>query len=180
VNATARAAAGLPALLLAACASLFPPAQRLPGDLISGRLSVRVEATVDTAARSLNAAFELEGDAKVGKLSLATPLGTTLARVSWSPSGALLVTPQEQTPYADLDSLTEKLLGESVPVSALFDWLRGRPWPDAPSRASATPATPGFCQLGWDVDLADFGDALVRARRERAPGVTVRAKLDRP
>lgn len=179
MNSPARAA-WLPALLLSGCASLFPPVERLPGDLISGRLSVRVEATADTAERSLNAAFELEGDAKIGKLSLATPLGTTLAQVSWSPIGALLVTPQEQTPYADLDSLTEKLLGESIPVGALFDWLRGRPWPAVPSQASAASAVAGFRQLGWDVDLADFGDSLVRARRERAPGVTVRAKLDRP
>jgi outer membrane lipoprotein LolB len=76
--------------------------------------------------------------------------------------------------------LTEKLLGESVPVGALFDWLRGRPWPDAPSDVATNPAAPGFRQLGWDVDLADFANALVLARRERAPAVTVRAKLDGP
>lgn len=165
--------------LLAGCALVSTSGERLSGDLIVGRLSVRVEATETTAARALNAAFELEGDARIGKLNLATPLGTTLAQVSWSPQQALLVTPQEQTPYADLDGLTEKLLGESVPVAALFDWLRGRPWPAAPSEALSTAAGAGFRQLGWDVDLTGFADALVLARRERVPVVTVRAKLER-
>jgi outer membrane lipoprotein LolB len=181
VSPAARAARLLAgSLLLAGCASVSPPGERPPGDLISGRLSVRVEATERAAARAMSAAFELEGDARNGKLNLTTPLGTTLAQVSWSPGRALLVTPQEQTPYADLDSLTAELLGESVPVGALFDWLRGRPWPAAPNDVNTTPAGPGFRQLGWDVDLAGFAEALVLARRERAPVVTVRAKLDRP
>jgi outer membrane lipoprotein LolB len=165
-------------LAASGCATLAP-GDRLAGDLISGRISIRVEATADAASRALNAAFELEGDAQAGKLNLASPLGTMLAQVSWSPGRAVLVTPQERSAYADLDSLTEKLLGESVPVGALFDWLRGRPWPAAESQASAAPAEPGFRQLGWNVNLASFDEALVSAIRERAPVVTVRAKLDR-
>lgn len=181
MNSAARAAGLLAsALLHAGCASVPSSGERLAGDLISGRLSVRIEATEQTPARALNAAFELQGDATTGKLNLATPLGTTLAQVSWSPGRALLVTPQEETPYADLDGLTEKLLGESVPVGALFDWLRGRPWPVAPTEVTPTATGPGFRQLGWDVDLAGFANALVLARRDRAPVVTVRAKLDGP
>jgi outer membrane lipoprotein LolB len=160
------------------CATVAP-GDRLAGDLISGRISIRVEATADAASRALNAAFELEGDAQVGKLNLASPLGTMLAQVTWAPGRAVLVTPQERSAYADLDSLTEKLLGESVPVGALFDWLRGRPWPAAQSQLNTGPAEPGFRQLGWQVDLAKFDDALVSATRDRAPVVTVRAKLDR-
>ena len=122
-------------LVVSGCATVAP-GDGLAGDLISGRISIRVEATADAASRALNAAFELEGDAQVGKLSLASALGTMLAQVSWSPGRALLVTPQERSAYTDLDSLTEKLLGESVPVGALFDWLRGRPWPSRNAPAS--------------------------------------------
>jgi outer membrane lipoprotein LolB len=111
---------------------------------------------------------------------LSTPLGTMLAQVRWAPGSALLTTPQNSTPYADLDALTQQLLGESVPVAALFDWLRGRPWPGAPSSGAPPSAGAGFLQLGWSVDLTSFGEALVVARRERPPIVTVRAKLDRP
>ncbi|MFZ2649777.1 MAG: lipoprotein insertase outer membrane protein LolB [Burkholderiaceae bacterium] len=185
MNSPARAAWLLAGLLAASstlpgCASWSRPGQRSAGDSISGRLSVRVEGTDQAAPRALNAAFELEGDAKIGSLKLATPLGTTIAQLSWGPGLALLVTPQEETPYADLDSLTAQFLGESVPVGALFDWLRGRPWPAAPSQVNPVPAEPGFRQLGWEVNLATFDAALVSARRERAPVVTVRAKVDRP
>jgi outer membrane lipoprotein LolB len=167
-------------ILLAGCASAPGSGERLPGGLISGRISIRVDASDHTDSRAVNAAFELEGNPQFGRLNLSTPLGTVLAQVSWSPGQALLVTPEERTPYADLDSLTERLLGESVPVAALFDWLRGRPWPDAASQPNPATAGPGFVQLGWDVSLANFADALVLARRERPPVVTVRAKLDRP
>jgi outer membrane lipoprotein LolB len=68
------------------------------------------------------------------------------------------------------------VLGETLPLAALFDWLRGRPWPGAPSRPVAAP--PGFEQLGWRVDLARFAEGQVDARRDRAPAVNVRARLD--
>lgn len=166
--------------VLSGCASVPTSGERLPGELIAGRLSVRVEATQAAAARVMNAGFELEGDGRLGRLSLATPLGTMLAQIRWSPGSAVLVTPQQTTPYADLDTLTSELMGESVPVAALFDWLRGRPWPGAPTEAAGDASEPGFRQLGWRVSLGSFGEALVVARRERAPTVTVRAKLDTP
>lgn len=168
------------ALALAACTTLQPPPDRLPGERIAGRLVVRVEATERAAARAFSASFELEGNATTGRLDLATPLGTMLAQVRWMPGGATLATPQQTSPYPDLDALTSHLLGESVPIAALFDWLQGRAWPVAPSAPWPDSAGAGFTQLDWKVDLGDFKNALVIARRERAPSVTVRAKLDRP
>jgi outer membrane lipoprotein LolB len=41
----------------------------------------------------------------------------------------VLATPRGESTFTDLDALTRQALGESVPVSALFDWLQGRPWP---------------------------------------------------
>jgi outer membrane lipoprotein LolB len=92
----------------------------------------------------------------------------------------VLATPQGETRYADLDTLTHDMLGESIPVAALFDWLHGRPWAGAASVATVPPAEPGFEQLGWSVSLAKFDEAWLSARREQPPVVTVRAKLDRP
>ena len=174
-----RAAAALGvAALLGACASVQP----LPAsvDRLSGRLAVRVDAVADAPVRNVNAAFELEGDARAGRLNLNSPLGSVLAQARWSPGSVVLATPEGEQSFADLDALTREALGESVPVVALFDWLRGRPWPGAESVANAPPAEPGFRQLGWNVDLARFGEAWVAARRDTAPAVLVRAKLDRP
>jgi len=76
-----------------------------------------------------------------------------------------------------------------VPIEAWFDWLRARPWPGAPSAlldapptaatAPSNPPAPSFRQLGWRVDLAQFGAGTIAATREApAPIVTVRIRLD--
>ena len=165
-------------LLLAAagCATVQPPAP-IPASSedLAGRMSLRVEAAGNAPARSLTAAFELRGNADAGRLDLTTPLGSVLAQARWSPREVVLATPRGERAFPDLDALTREVLGESLPVAALFDWLRGRPWAGAPSTAGAG----GFEQLGWNVDLAHFDDALVSARRETPPSVNVRIKLDR-
>jgi len=173
-------AALLVALATAGCASLTSPPTPLGGESLSGRLAVRVEGADGAAARSMSAAFELQGSPQAGRLNLATPLGSVLAQARWAPGTVVLATPQGESNFADLDALTREVLGESLPVAALFDWLRGRPWAGAASTATAPPAEPGFEQLGWVVSLARFDEAWIAARREQAPVVTVRAKLDRP
>lgn len=172
-----RSAALLVALAVGACASVPPSAVSVTGEALSGRLAVRVDASEGVAARSENAAFELQGNAEAGRLNLATPLGSVVAQARWAPGSVMLVTPQGERRFADLDALTQEVLGESVPVAALFDWLRGRPWPGA---GSVVTAEPGFTQLGWSVSLARFDEGWIIAKRARAPSVTVRARLDRP
>ena len=143
-------------------------------------MTVRIEPADANPARNLSAAFELAGDAGSGRFDLNSPLGTTLARARWEPGRVSLRTPQGESDYPDLAALTREMLGEELPVAALFDWLRGRPWPGAPSTATLPPAEAGFQQLGWMVSLANFADASVTARREQPPVVTVRVKLERP
>ena len=158
-----RSAALFAALLLAACATVAPPGEAPSGETLSGRLAVNVAATPESSGRSLSAAFELQGDARVGRLNLSTPLGSVLAQARWAPGQVVLATQQG---------------GERQALAALFDWLRGRPWPGAASRPLAAPGGAGFEQLGWVVDLARFDQASVAATRARSPAVTVRAKLD--
>lgn len=140
---------------------------------------MRVDGVDGAGPRSLTGAFELRGDARSGRLSLSTPLGSLIAQARWAPGSVVLVTPQGEQRFDDLDALTREVVGESLPVAALFDWLRGRPWPGAPSVATQAPAEPGFEQLGWTVSLAHFDEASIAARRAQAPVVVVRAKLDR-
>jgi len=149
-------------------------------ELLSGRLLVKVESQGSETERSLSATFELRGNADAGSLDLSTPLGTVLAQARWSPGQVVLTTPQGESRFDDIDSLTRELLGETVPVVALFDWLRGRPWPGATSGPMPPASPPGFRQLGWSINLARFDEAWVAAHRETPPVVTLRAKLDRP
>jgi len=182
-----RRAVALAFTVLAAACTTVPPAP--PGesnDVLSGRLALRVAAVAGEASRSVSAAFELRGDSRAGSLGLSTPLGSMLAQARWSPAQVVLTTPRETRRFASLDELTREALGESVPIEAWFDWLRGRPWPEAPSapldaapNAPSGPSATGFRQLGWRVDLSQFPAGAIDATREApAPVVTVRLRLD--
>ena len=166
------------AVALSACATVAPLGPDDGGDMLSGRLALRVDAVAQEPARAFTASFDLRGDARHGVLGLSTPLGSMLAQARWGQGDVTLTTPQGARQYADLDGLTRDVLGESVPVEAWFDWLHGRPW----AAAQSTPAAGanGFEQLGWQVDLAriDAG-AVVATRRTPLPVVTVRIQLDR-
>ena len=164
--------------LLAGCATLPPPVEPASSQTLAGRLTVKVDATPTTEARNVSAAFELQGSPQQGRLDLSTPLGTILAQARWAPGKVVLANSQGETRFADLDALTREVLGESLPVAALFDWLRGRPWPGAASKPNTGGA--GFTQLGWVVSLARLDEGWVAAQRDLAPAVTVRVKLDRP
>ena len=174
VSATRRGSAlALAALMLSGCVQV---PKRLPAASdLSGRLAVRVD---DQPVRQWSAAFELSGNARNGQLNLVSPLGTVLAQARWSPSLAELVTPEGTRRFDSLDQLGEQALGERIPLAALFDWLHGLPWADAPWTPHPD-NTPGFMQLGWRVDLSRLAEGAIEARRDAAPVVTVRARLDR-
>jgi len=173
-----RAVVVLAGAMLAACATVPPPVAPTSGDSFAGRMTVRVDAAPGSEARNVSAVFDLQGNPQQGRLDLSTPLGTMLAQARWAPGKVVLASSRGETRFADLDALTREVLGESLPVAALFDWLRGRPWPGAPSTPSAPPAEAGFTQLGWVVSVAKLDEGWVTARRTQAPAVLVRVKLD--
>lgn len=152
---------------------------------LSGRLAVLV---VNDAGRSFNADFELKGTAQTGQLLLSGMLGTRLAEAQWNPSTVRVNTGSEQHTFRDLDQMALEVLGEPIPLAALFDWLQGRPWPQAPSHPLPLGAQ-GFSQIGWTVDLQRFDQGRVIAQRAAIqsasaaaaqPELMIRVRLDRP
>lgn len=158
---------------LGGCASMQP--QALPPDL-AGRLAVRVEASAQTPSRSFSADFDLRGNADRGALRLTGPLGATLAEVRWQPGRAELADGQGTRTFNTLDAMAQDLFGEPLPLVALIDWLRGRPWAGAPN----VQRDDGFDQLGWRIGLGEFAEGLLQATRDSAPAVSVRARLEKP
>jgi len=160
---------------LAGCASVAPG----PAEHLSGRLALRVAATDQQAERGFNASFELRGGAERGELRLSTVLGPQIASARWTPGEARLTSSDGERLFAGLDELSREVLGESLPLQALPDWLRGRPWPATPARQDGST----FEQLGWHVDLARLAEGFVTATRAAAgtaPAVSLRVRLETP
>jgi outer membrane lipoprotein LolB len=162
------AAASLCGVLMG-CAHVAEPLAGV--DRFEGRLSVQV---ANDSERSFTAGFQLSGSAERGRLLLTTPLGTQAAQADWSAQAVRLSASDGDRTYADLDSLSREILGEVVPLAAMFDWLHGRPWPSAPSQVRPG----GFEQLGWLVDVSRRDQGWLMAQRSAPPMVTIRVKLD--
>ncbi len=142
--------------LLAACATTQRPAQ--PGETVwSGRLALQVDST---PAQSFSAAFDLRGAPSAGELQFTSPLGNTLATVTWTPGSAELRQGGQITRRGSLDELTAELSGAAVPVTALFGWLRGEQG-DVP---------------GWQADLSRQAEGRITARRS-APLPTAELRI---
>lgn len=137
--------AGTAALLLSACAQAPRSTSGVPG-YWSGRIALLVE---DASAQSFHASFELQGTPEHGELLLFTPLGSTIARLEWSPSRATLIQGQERRESASLEALTRELTGSELPIPALFGWLRGE----------------AVQVAGWQADLSALADGRITATR---------------
>ncbi len=120
----------------------------------AGRLAVHAEpdlAAGQSQAQAFSAAFELRGSADVGELLLLTPLGSTAASIRWNPKGAELQAQGATHQFGSLQQLVLHALGSSVPVPALFQWLRGQ----------------AVAADGWQVDLSLFTQGKIMARRDQ-------------
>ena len=147
-------------LTLAGCATPRPKSASATA-FWSGRLALQLDST---PPQNWSASFELQGSAEQGEMTLLSPIGTTLARLEWTPQGARLAQGQQQVDSPSLQRLGARLTGTELPITALFEWLAGRP-ADAP---------------GWQVDLSAHAQGRINAvRREPSPGAVLRISLDR-
>lgn len=179
------AGAALIAFALAGCAAV-PAVQ--PDRAYTGRFSA-VSALGDKR-ETVSGRFSVEVRGERQTIDLATPLGTTVARVEVGPDGARASGPGMQDARgSDADALTEQLLGWRLPVSGLADWIDGRPAPGRPARVERDGNRPVLIeQDGWTVRVAETFAGSARPRilvLERppsppAPGVSLRLVVDAP
>lgn len=169
------------ALVLAGCATPVVP---LPERSYAGRFSAT--ATRGTERENVSGRFTFEVRGPEQRLDLATPLGSTLARIEIGPDGARASGTQlREVRGPDADTLAEQLLGWRLPVSGLADWLEARPVAGRPAHVERNgDRVVRIEQDGWTIDFA--GDEAPRPRRLQlqrpaaplAPAVDLRLVLD--
>jgi outer membrane lipoprotein LolB len=93
-------------------------------------------------------------------VSLASPLGQTLAVIDVTPDSATLTEANRAPRVAkDLETLTRDTLGWSLPVSGLRDWLQGYAVKADGQRFIASPADSNVVtQDGWHVHFVSWQD----------------------
>jgi outer membrane lipoprotein LolB len=173
------------AALVTACVSL-PPAPS--GISYTGRFALVVNG--DDRHETVSGRFALTVGRSDVTLDLSTPLGTTVARVQSGPTGARLTVPSagglrtEQGP--DAEALSLQVLGWTLPVSGISDWIEGRPAQGRPYRLD--PGEAGVAQLeqdGWTIRFQPRGNDghirrldMSRPQQPDAPAVSLRVVLD--
>lgn len=126
-----------------------------------GRLAVRIESE---QPQSFSAGFELNGTQKTGELMLYSPLGSTIAALSWNPTTAIMRAHGETRYFDSLDALIKQAVGTDIPVDALFSWLAGD----------------NVTAAGWSANLSQHAEGKITARRnDPAPQAELRLVLEK-
>lgn len=154
--------AWIAAFLLAGCAQPLRQVAAPPpgGSHWNGRLALTIQSE---PVQSMAAGFELRGSPSHGELQLFSPMGNTLAILTWTPTTATLRHEAQEQTSGSLDELVTQATGTEIPLRTLFDWLGGLPTEVA----------------GWQADLSQLPEGRLQVRRVApAPTVDLRLKLD--
>ncbi len=149
--------------MLSACATTAPPSAQPVAPYsdsveLSGRLSVNYQK--DGKSEALSGKFNWRQSAERTDVSLASPLGQTIATISVTPREASL-TQSGKPPRvaADIDTLSAQTLGWSLPVSGLRDWLQGYARQADGGRFVATPQHDSVITSdGWRLRFVSWQD----------------------
>jgi outer membrane lipoprotein LolB len=150
--------------VLAGCATTSAPLSQAPVAAyrdtvnLAGRLSVNYQK--DGKPESITGKFNWQQTPGRVDVSLASPLGQTIAAISVTPGSATL-TQAERPPRVakDLETLTTESLGWALPVSGLRDWLQGYATGADGQRFTASPANNNVVTKdGWRLRFVSWQD----------------------
>ena len=164
-------------LLLAGCA----PAELRPTfDTVEFELAARLAARTRSEAFSGNLTWKHARDAD--EMLISSPLGQGVARIARQGSEVVLATaePREYR-AADVEEITERVLGFRIPLTGLSDWVRGRPSTEAPAQAEYSPdgRLRVLEQSGWKIEYQDYEGSRPSRLRLVYPGVELRLAISK-
>jgi outer membrane lipoprotein LolB len=125
---------------------------------LSGRLSVNYHK--DGRQESVTGHFNWTQRPGRIDVSLASPLGQTIAAITVTPESATLKQSQRAPRVAkDIDTLSAQALGWSLPVAGLRDWLQGYATDANGTRFAASPANNSVTTNdGWRLRFVSWQD----------------------
>ena len=147
---------------LSGCATAPPAGNDRVIDERQGRFSVQSRQAM-TPAEAVQGSFVWRRLVTGWQLDLNSPLGATLARLTVTPTGASLQQPdQPLLRAASARQLLTGVLGASVPVDALEDWIEGRVDDDHGGAVTNIERDElgrvvAFDQAGWRVRFTRYG-----------------------
>ena len=110
-----------------------------------------------TPVQHVAAAFELEGNATQGVLTLFSPLGYASLVLRWSPGLAEWLQNGQTRSFSSLSEMTQAATGTDLPLDALFEWLAGR----------------DLAVPGWALERSGPAGRWSAKRSQPAPAVTL-------
>lgn len=125
---------------------------------LSGRLSVNYQK--EGRQESLTGNYDWTQRPGRVDVTLANPLGQTIATIEVTPQSATL-TQSGRAPVseADIDTLTQRTLGWPLPVAGLRDWLQGYAVDGQGQRFAASPArNEVLTRDGWRLRFVEWQD----------------------
>jgi len=143
-------------VVVAACAVL--PADR-DADFSHAEFGLAGRVAVHYGSEGASGRFVWRHSAAADDLLISSPVGQGIARLTRRHREFELVTSDEKTyRAADAESLTQEVLGWSLPLSGLPDWVQGRADPARPAEllrdASGRPAE--LKQDQWRIEYQEY------------------------
>ena len=134
---------------------------------LDGRLSVNYLR--EGKQESISGKFAWRQRAARTDVTLASPLGQTIATIAVTPGEAILK--EGNNPprsAADVDTLTAQVLGWPLPVAGLRDWLQGYAVAADGKRFAASPAQPKVTTRdGWELEFVSWQDGVTPPKPRR-------------
>jgi outer membrane lipoprotein LolB len=132
-----------------------------------GRLSVNYLRA--GKQESISGKFAWRQSAARTDVTLASPLGQTIATIAVTPGEATLK--EGNNPprsAADVDTLSAQVLGWPLPVSGLRDWLQGYAVGADGRRVAASPAQPKVTTRdGWELEFVSWQEGATPPKPRR-------------
>lgn len=131
---------------------------------LSGKISVRYEH--NNKPQNLPGSFEWEQTGNSLQITLFSPVGQTIAKITQNERGALLEQEGKMPLQADnLDQLLADALRWPLPVSGMRDWLQGFIRQSDGSRTALTASDQTISSDGWNIRYASWHESTNSPKR---------------